>query len=62
MINASYLTTTLLFPAMKDLGYTDIDDEKNFPFKKDFSIKFDIEIYKLKRSGGIQEIVDQFIK
>ena len=44
------------------LGYTDIDDEKNFPFKKDFSIKFDIEIYKMKKSGEIQEIVDRFVK
>jgi len=44
------------------LGYTDIDAEKNFPFKKDFSIKFDIEIYKMKKSGEIQDIVDRFIK
>ncbi len=44
------------------LGYTDINAEKNFPFKKDFSIKFDIEIYKMKRSGEIREIVDRFIK
>jgi polar amino acid transport system substrate-binding protein len=43
------------------LGYTDIDDEKNFPFKKDFSIKFDIEINKLKTNGGIQEIVNKFV-
>jgi len=44
------------------LGYTDINAKKNFPFKKDFSIKFDIEIYKMKRSGEIQEIVDKYIK
>jgi polar amino acid transport system substrate-binding protein len=44
------------------LGYTDIDAEKNFPFKKDFSIKFDIEIYKMKKSGVIQEIVGRFVK
>jgi len=44
------------------LGYTDIDDEKNFPFKKDFSIKFDIEIYKMKKSGEVQEIINNFIK
>ncbi len=44
------------------LGYTDIDAEKNFPFKKDFSIKFDIEIYKMKISGEIQGIIDRFIK
>lgn len=44
------------------LGYTDIDDEKNFPFKKDFSIKFDIEIYKMKKNGEIQEIVNKFVK
>ncbi len=44
------------------LGYTDIDDEKNFPFKKDFSIKFDIEIYKMKKRGEIQEIINRFIK
>jgi polar amino acid transport system substrate-binding protein len=44
------------------LGYTDIDADKNYPFKKDFSIKFDIEIYKMKKSGEIQRIVDTFIK
>jgi len=44
------------------LGYTDINAEKNFPFKKDFSIKFDIEIYKMKQSGEIQGIIDSFIK
>ncbi|MCP4715476.1 MAG: transporter substrate-binding domain-containing protein [Deltaproteobacteria bacterium] len=44
------------------LGYTDIDAEKNFPFKKDFSIKFDIEIYKMKESGEIQEIIDMYVQ
>ncbi len=44
------------------LGYTDINDEENYPFKKDFSIKFDIEIYKMKKKGEIQKIVDRFIK
>ncbi|GAA3925222.1 transporter substrate-binding domain-containing protein [Litoribacillus peritrichatus] len=44
------------------LGYTDINADKNFPFKKDFSIKFDIEIYKMKKEGVIQDIVDRFIK
>jgi len=44
------------------LGYTDINDEINFPYKKEFSIQFDIEIYKMKKSGEIQKIVDQFIK
>jgi len=43
------------------LGYTDINDEKNFPFKKDFSIKFDTEIYRLKKSGKIKEIVSRFV-
>ena len=44
------------------LGYSDIDAEKNFPFKKDFAIKFDIEIYKMRKSGEIQAIVDSFIE
>lgn len=44
------------------LGYTDIDSDKNFPFKKDFSIKFNIAIYKMKKHGEIQKIVDSFIK
>lgn len=43
------------------LGYTDINAEKNFPYKKDFSIKFDIEIYKMKKNGDIQKIIDSFI-
>jgi len=42
------------------LGYSDINDERNFPFKKDFSIKFDIEIYKMKKKGEIQEIIKSF--
>lgn len=44
------------------LGYTDVDDELNFPFKKDFLIKFDKEIYKLKKAGEIQRIVNKFVK
>ncbi|MCP3927616.1 MAG: amino acid ABC transporter substrate-binding protein, partial [Bacteroidetes bacterium] len=44
------------------LGYTDINAEKNFPYKKDFNIKFDIEIYKMKKSGEIQEIIKRFIE
>ncbi len=44
------------------LGYTDVNAEKNFPFKKDFSIKFDIEIYKMKKRGEIQDIVEHFVK
>ena len=39
------------------LGYTDINSEKNFPYKKDFTIKFDIEIYKMKKNGEIQELI-----
>lgn len=44
------------------LGYTDINDEINFPFKKDFVIKFDIEIYKMQRSGELQGIVNKYLK
>jgi len=44
------------------LGYTDVNDETNFPYKKEFSIQFDIEIYKMKKSGEIQKIVNEFIK
>nr|WP_163834095.1 transporter substrate-binding domain-containing protein [Spartinivicinus ruber] len=43
------------------LGYTDIDDEKNFPYKKDFAIKFDIELYKMKQSGELDDIATRFI-
>lgn len=42
------------------LGYTDINAEKNFPYKKDFSIKFDIQIYKMKKNGDIQKIIENF--
>jgi len=42
------------------LGYTDVNDEKNFPFKKDFTIKFDIEIYKMKKSGEVDKIIKEF--
>jgi len=44
------------------LGYSNINDEINFPYKEEFSIMFDIEVYKMKKNGEIQKIVDQFIK
>ncbi|WP_019028002.1 substrate-binding periplasmic protein [Colwellia piezophila] len=44
------------------LGYSDINSDKNYPFKKDFSINFDIEIYKMKKSGEIAAIIDRFVK
>ncbi|MCL9781199.1 hypothetical protein M9194_07135 [Vibrio sp. S4M6] len=44
------------------LGYTDINAKKNFPFKKDFAIKFDIELYKLKKSGEIDKIIMQMLE
>ncbi|MGH1539459.1 MAG: substrate-binding periplasmic protein [Arenicella sp.] len=44
------------------LGYTDIDDEKNFPFKKDFAIKFDSEFYKMRKQGDVQTIINRFIE
>jgi len=44
------------------LGYTNIDDEKNFPFKEDFEVKFNIEIFKMKKSGEIQNIVNKYIE
>lgn len=44
------------------LGYSDINVDKNFPFKKDFSIKFDIQIYKMKKNGVIKKIVDRFFQ
>jgi len=44
------------------LGYSDVNSQENFPYKKDFTIKFDIEIFKMKRNGEIKTIVDQFVK
>lgn len=35
------------------LGYTDIDCEHNFPYKKDFSVKFDIQINRMYKTGKI---------
>jgi polar amino acid transport system substrate-binding protein len=43
------------------LGYTDINSERHFPYKKDFTIKFDIEIFKMKHNGEIKNIVTRFI-
>ncbi len=43
------------------LGYTDVDDEKNFPYKDDFVLKFDIELYKLKRNGEVNRIVRKYM-
>lgn len=44
------------------LGYTDIQSEQNFPYKKDFSIKFDIEVYNMKRNKEIEKIIKQFVE
>lgn len=44
------------------LGYTDIDDEVNYPFKDDFVTKFDAAYLELEKVGAIQKIVDLFIK
>ena len=43
------------------LGYSDINAEINYPYKKDFVIKFDIEIYKMKQSGELDKIVRRFV-
>ena len=43
------------------LGYTDINVAKKFPYKKDFVIKFDIEINKMYKSGAIEKIIEQFV-
>jgi len=43
------------------LGYSNINAEINYPYKKDFSIKFDIELYKMKQSGELEEIVGRFV-
>ena len=43
------------------LGYTDINAQKNYPYKKDFAIKFDIEIYRMKQSGELAKMVERFV-
>lgn len=44
------------------LGYTDVDDEKNYPYKDDFSKKFDHVIIQMKESGEIDKIAKSFIQ
>lgn len=44
------------------LGYTDVDDEKNYPYKDDFSKKFDQVIIQMKERGEIIKIAESFIK
>ena len=41
------------------LGYTDIN-VGSYPFKDDFVKKFDIQIYLMKKSGKIDEIIKSF--
>jgi len=41
------------------LGYSNSGNK--FLYKKDFSIKFDIEIYKMKQSGELDNIVNSFV-
>ncbi len=60
--NIALKEAAVIFSSPGYLGYTDINAEKNFPYKKDFTIKFDIEIFKMKRSGEIQKIVDRFVR
>lgn len=55
------ITTAVIHLNEGYLGYTNVDDEKNFPFKQDFAIKFDIEIYKMIKSGEKARIVNAFI-
>lgn len=55
------LTTATIAINDAYLGYTDVNADKNFPFKKDFAIKFDIEIYKMKVSGEKARIINEFI-
>ena len=43
------------------LGYTNINAKQNFPYKDDFTLKFDIEIYKMKRNGELNKIVNNFV-
>lgn len=43
------------------LGYTDINALINYPYKKDFIIKFDIEIYRMKQSGELGRIISRFV-
>ena len=44
------------------LAYTDINSEQGFPFKKDFSIQFDVGLYQLKKSGELDRIIDKILK
>lgn len=44
------------------LAYTDINTEQEFPFKKDFSIQFDVGLYHLKKSGELDRIIDKMLK
>lgn len=41
------------------LGYTDINTEQ-YPYKDDFVQKFDIQIYHMKKSGRIDELISSF--
>ncbi len=43
------------------LGFTDRDNGK-FSFKDDFVRKFDTVIYEMRKSGEVQEIVDDFVR
>ncbi|MCW8107221.1 ABC transporter substrate-binding protein [Alteromonas ponticola] len=42
------------------LGYTSINDE-NYPFKDDFVMQFDIELYRLKRNGMVNRITQKYM-
>lgn len=43
------------------LGYSDINSQQNYPFKKDFVIKFDIELYQMQQRGELSDIVKRFV-
>ncbi|MGF1740276.1 transporter substrate-binding domain-containing protein [Vibrio profundum] len=59
--NVQLIESSVISKNQGYLGYSDIDSDKNYPFKKDFSIKFDIEVYKMKKNNEIDSIVESFI-
>lgn len=53
---------TVIATNARHLAYTDINSEQVFPFKKDFSIQFDVELFHLKKSGELDRIIDKMLE
>jgi len=57
--HASLVEGAIITQEQGFLGYTDHDDGR-FPFKTDFHKQLDAQLYQMRRSGELQQIIDSY--